>query len=139
MIPEEDSGPAWLRDYGFTDFGDIAADINAMEEYATKLAADVQDNYAPHLTGVSEAMLTPLPVPNGDFYELCWFLTVHQSVQDETQKNVYAYANGTNNLALVAKDIGTKYRTTDAFAHAKVSDVQNAMIHLQASTTDGEV
>ena len=61
MIPEEDRGPAWLRDYGFTDFGDIAADIHAMSEYAQKLVANVQDNYAPHLGSLSQAVATPLP------------------------------------------------------------------------------
>jgi hypothetical protein len=39
MIPEEDRGPAWLRDYGYTDFGDIEADLVAMEEFAKKLAS----------------------------------------------------------------------------------------------------
>jgi hypothetical protein len=127
MIPEEESGPAWLRDYGFTDFGDIAADINAMEEYATKLAADVQDNYGPHLTGVSEAMLTRLPVPNPNFYELGSFITSHTAAQVVMQNNVYAFGNGTYVLASAAQKISKEYRGTDAFAHAKVADVQGTI------------
>jgi hypothetical protein len=140
VIPGEDHGPSWLRDYGFTDFGDIAADLTAMEEYAKKLTADVQANYASHLNGVSTAMLTRLPVPDSNFYELCSFMTAHHSVQDETQKNVYAYANGTNALALIAQDIGAKYRGTDAFAHARVADVQKAASDLSATKppTSGE-
>jgi len=127
MIPEEDRGPAWLRDYGFTDFGDIAADINAMQEYAQKLAADVEHNYAPHLTGVSTAMLTRLPPPNAGFYELSSFIQAHTSVQEVTQNNVYAFGTGTNILASAAQKISTEYRGTDAFAHAKVADVHDVL------------
>ena len=125
-IPEEDRGPAWLRDYGYTDFGDIAADIAAMEEFATKLAADVQNNYAPHMTSVSDAMLTRLPVPSESFPELGSFLQAHTEAQVTTQKNVYNFANGTNQLASAAKSIGAKYRDSDAFSHAKVADVNTA-------------
>ena len=38
MIPEEDRGPAWLRDYSFTDFGNIAADMHAMRGMDTRNA-----------------------------------------------------------------------------------------------------
>ena len=116
MIPEEDRSPAWLRDYGYTDFGDIAADIAAMEEFAKKLAADLQDNYVPHMTGVTDAMLT----------ELVTFLQTHQMAQDTTQGNVYNFANGTNQLAFVARSVSEEYRGVDAFAHARVRDVDAA-------------
>lgn len=141
MIPEEDRGPAWLRDYGFTDFGDIAADINAMEEYAKKLAADVEDNYAPHLNGMSAAMLTRLPVPDANFYELSSFIKSHTSVQVVTQSNVYAFGEGTSILAFAAQKISTEYRGTDAFAHAKVADVHDVLGSGGAipTTNDGDV
>jgi hypothetical protein len=126
MIPDEDRGPAWLRDYGFTDFGDIAADIAAMEEFAKKLAADVQDNYVPHLTGVTNAMLTELPPPASTFNELVEFMTVHREAQDITQQNVYNFANGTNHFATAAQTISQDYRGSDAFSHARVKDVDKA-------------
>jgi hypothetical protein len=125
MIPEDDRGPAWLRDYGFTDFGDIAADINAMQEYAQKLAADVQDNYAPHLNGLSTTMATPLPEPYFD--ELSSFVQMHASVQAKTENNVWAYKDGTHVLAVAAQDISKKYQGTDAFAHAKLVDVTDTL------------
>ena len=127
MNPDEDGGPAWLRDYGFTDFGDIAADINAMEEYAKKLAADVAENYAPHLDGVSAAMLTELPPPNPEFYELTSFLNSHTEMQNLTQNNVYAFGDGTTVLATAAEKISTEYRGSDAFAHATVADVHKTL------------
>jgi len=140
MIPEEDRGPAWLRDYGFTDFGDIAADINAMEEYAKKLAADVADNYAPHLDGMSQAMLTRLPEPNPSFYELNSFLTSHTHMQNVTQNNVYAFGQGTSVLAAAAQKISSEYRGSDAFSHATVADVHKTLGTGDSipPTTDGD-
>ena len=126
MIPEEDRGPAWLRDYGTTDLGQIEADIEAMEQFAAKLAANVKDSYAPHLSNVSGSMGVPLPNPPGEFFELASFLTVHREAQDVTHQNVYNYANGTQGFATAAADISKKYRGSDAFAHAQVTDVEKA-------------
>ena len=126
MIPEEDRGPSWLRDYGNTDFGNIEADIAAMQEFATRLAADVRSNYAPHLTDVSDAMLTRLPVPDARFTELVSFIDAHRVAQGRTQQNVYNYANGTDNMARVAHEVSEQYRGADAFASARVADVQSA-------------
>ena len=126
MLPEEDRGPAWLRDYGYTDFGNIEADIAAMEEFAKRLAADVQDNYVPHMTGVTDAMLTELPAPAATFPELVDFMTAHQAAQDTTQTNVYNFANGTNRFATAAQTISAEYRGADAFSRARVRDVEDA-------------
>jgi hypothetical protein len=127
MIPEEDRGPAWLRDYGYTDFGDIAADIAAMEEFAKKLAADVQNNYVPHLSGVTDAMLTQLPPPAATFPELVAFMTAHNEAQGITQENVFNFANGTNTFATAAQTISEEYRGSDAFSRARVDDVEKAL------------
>ena len=126
VLPEEDRGPAWLRDYGSTDFGHIEADIEAMERFAAKLSADVRESYAPHLSRVTEAMMTPIPPPPGEFVELSSFLIAHNQAQNVTQQNVYNYANGTQGFAAVASNISRKYRGSDAFSHAKVSDVDKA-------------
>ena len=126
MLPEEDRGPAWLRDYGSTDFGNIEADIAAMEEFARRLAADVQDNYVPHLTGVTDAMLTELPPPAHTFPELVDFMTAHNEAQNITQENVFNFANGTNHFATAAQTLSEEYRGTDAFSRARVRDVDLA-------------
>lgn len=134
-IPEEDRGPAWLRAYGYTDFGDIAADIAAMEEFATKLAAEVQNSYAPHLTSVTDAMLTVLPPPSTAFPELVGFIQAHTQAQDATHMNVYNFANGTNHFATAAQHISKEYRGADAFSRAKVADVHAAFD--QATSPEG--
>jgi hypothetical protein len=127
MIPEEDRGPAWLRDYGTTDFGAIEADIEAMEQFAAKLAANVKDSYAPHMSTVSDSMLTRLPDPDATFVELSSFLVAHNEAQDVTHQNVYNYANGTQGFANAAADISKQYSGSDAFARARVSDVDKAL------------
>ena len=134
MIPEEDRGPAWLRDYGYTDFGNIEADLQAMEEFASKLRADVMDNYVPHLSGVTDAMLTELPPPAATFPELVAFMQDHQAAQDATQTNVYGFADGTNAFATVARDISKKYQGSDAFSKARLNDVQDGF---RAATSPG--
>jgi hypothetical protein len=127
MIPEDDRGPAWLRDYGYTDFGQIEADIRAMENFALKLAANVHDNYAPHLSTVTTAMSTRIPEPPPEFAELWSFLFTHNEVQNVSHQNVYNFANGTQGFATAAEDISKKYSGSDAFAHARVSDVDTAL------------
>jgi hypothetical protein len=127
MIAEEDRGPAWLRDYGGTDFGDIAADIAAMDELAKKLAADVEKNYVPHLNGVTDAMLTELPQPAATFPELVDFMTAHNTAQTITQENVFNFANGTNHFATAAESISKEYRGSDADSQARVNDVNRAL------------
>jgi hypothetical protein len=138
MIPEEDRGPAWLRDYTSTDFGDISADILAMEEFAKRLESEVQDNYAPHLTGVTDAMLTELPPPAATFPELVSFMTAHHAAQGVTQENVFNFANGTNHFAVAAQTISKEYRGSDAFSHARVKDVDKAFDQA-ASPEPGDV
>jgi hypothetical protein len=138
MIPEEDRGPAWLRDYRYADFGQIEADIQAMEQFAAKLSDNVKGSYAPHLTSVTDAMSTRLPNPPGEFVELASFLVAHNEAQDVTHQNVYSFANGTQVLASAAADIGKKYSGSDAFAHAKVSDVESALKKVCISDTPAE-
>jgi hypothetical protein len=138
MIPEEDRGPAWLRDYGYTDFSQIEADIQAMETFAAKLAANVTDDYAPHLSTVTTAMSTRLPEPPMEFIELWSFLFTHNDVQNVAHQNVYNYANGTQGFATAAEDISKKYGGSDAFAHARVRDVDNALDKVGIPTDTGD-
>jgi len=126
MIPEEDRGPAWLRDYGYTDFGDIEADLQAMEDFAKKLASEVDQNYAPHVPPVTEAMLVELPPPANTFPELVNFMTAHHAAQNTTQKNVFNFAGGTHDFASAAHTISREYQGSDAFSHARVRDVNKA-------------
>ncbi|MEV0902203.1 hypothetical protein [Actinoplanes sp. NPDC049802] len=106
----------------YTDFGAIEADINAMEQFAAKLKADIEHNYAPYADAVSNTMIKKLP--DTDFYELHLFLYRHDQVQIATQMNVAGYTDGTYKFASAAKGISEQYRGSDAFSRAKVADVE---------------
>jgi hypothetical protein len=126
MFSEEDRGPAWLENYGFTDFSQIEADVTAMEQFATQLRGDVTKNYETHVPVVQQLMLTRLPQPPGEFAELSSFLIVHNDAQNISQQNVFQFAAGTLQAADAAKKVSTDYRGSDAFSHAKVNDVDKA-------------
>jgi hypothetical protein len=115
-----------MRDYGYTDFSQIEADVTAMEQFATQLQGDVSKNYDTHASVVQQLLLTELPPPPAEFAELSSFLVVHNDAQNISQQNVFYYSEGTSNFAKVAKDVSTDYRGSDAFSHAKVTDVDAA-------------
>ena len=119
MIPQEDSGPAWLRNFTFPDFGDIQADLTAMEDFAEKLSNEVLDNYALHVQTVTDVMLTELPPPAGTFPELVSFMQAHNAAQNTTRQNGWNFAQGTNEFAIAASRISKDYRGSDAFSHAR--------------------
>ncbi|BCL15641.1 hypothetical protein [Micromonospora sagamiensis] len=126
MIPEEDLGPSWLRDYG-----DIEADIRQMREFATRLEAEVRRNYAPHLAYIADDMSVKLPDPCDAFIELVHFLTAHQQVQQDSTNRVYDVASYTGGLANAAGTISQRYEGSDAFAQARVQDVERALRGVQ--------
>lgn len=122
MIPEEDRGPAWLRDYG----GSIEADIQRMEEFAKQLMAEVQKSYVPHMEEVQSDMLPDLPAPVA-FPELHSFMHAHREAQQNTSDRVWDVGNGTGGLATAAETVSKNYGKADAFSYARVRDVENAL------------
>ncbi|WP_238450459.1 hypothetical protein [Micromonospora sp. 4G55] len=84
MIPEEDRPASWLRDYG-----GIEADIRQMSEFADRLQAEVERNYAPHLSYIADDMRAPVPNPCDAFVELVQFLHAHWETQQATANMVH--------------------------------------------------
>lgn len=110
------------------DDGHISADITAMEDFAQKLLADVDDHYAPFADTLANRMLAGLPAADRQFGELYAFTTVLASAQDTCQQNMYNFANGTHGFAKAAEQVSAEYRGSDAFAHARLSDVEQALV-----------
>ena len=133
----DDGPPSWID-----NFGSIETDIQAMEEFAATLANEVQTGYDPHLQQVIPAMLTQLPEGSGDFPELQSFLKLHHEVQQQTFSNTFNFRDGTNHFAVVAQSISEEYAASDAFARAKVRDVNDgfdaASNPLRSETGTGE-
>lgn len=132
-IPDEDLGPAWLRDTQY-----IQADINAMADFATKLRAEVELNYAPHLPYIQEDALVPLPEPPAGFPELVDLLTTHHVTQSTAYYSVHDHANATGAMASAANDVSKAYSGSDAFSAATVGRVDRALRDNGAPTPPAE-
>jgi hypothetical protein len=115
--------PTWID-----GFGSIETDIQAMEEFAAALANEVQTGYEPHLQQVVTAMMTEIPAGNPNFPELQSFLKLHHEVQQQTFSNTFNFRDGTHQFATVAKSISEEYGTSDAYAQAKVRDVNDGFV-----------
>jgi hypothetical protein len=121
-VSNEDLPPTWLRDYAT-----IEADIQRMEEFAAKLDAEVRDNFAPHVAQIYDDMLVQLPHVYTDFPELVGFLEAHRASANDTADLIYFYREATAAFATAAGTVSARYRDADAFATARVSDVQAAL------------
>ncbi|MEV1144132.1 hypothetical protein [Micromonospora sp. NPDC049799] len=122
MIPEEDRPAAWLRGYG-----GIEADIRQLREFADRLQAEVERNYAPHLSYIAEDLKTPLPNPADAFIELVEFLRAHHETQQATADTVWGVRGATGHLAAAAGQVADRYHDSDAFSSARVVDVERAL------------
>ncbi|PZF99296.1 hypothetical protein [Micromonospora deserti] len=132
MIPEEDHPASWLRGYG-----GIEADIRRLREFADKLQAEVDRNYAPHLPYIAEDMKAPLPNPADAFIELVNFLRAHHETQQATADMVWGVRGVTGHLAAAAGTVAERYANSDAFSSARVVDVQRALANPTAATPTG--
>ncbi|GAB3143682.1 hypothetical protein GCM10027290_20410 [Micromonospora sonneratiae] len=122
MIPDEDRGPKWLQGYG-----EIAANIGRMEEFAANLRDDLIKNYLPHLEYIDADVSVELSPVDVQFRELLSFLTHHRESLVNTTDLVHFYTNETNRFSVAAKKISDNYGEVDAFTAARVKDVEAAL------------
>ncbi|MFG2099124.1 hypothetical protein ACGFJ5_00825 [Micromonospora echinaurantiaca] len=122
MIPEEDRPASWLRGYG-----GIEADIRKMREFADRLQAEVERNYAPHLSYIAEDMTAKVPNPADAFIELVDFLRAHHETQQAAADMVWGLGGVTGHLAAAAATVAEQYTGSDAFSSARVADVERAL------------
>jgi hypothetical protein len=122
VIPEEGRAPAWLG-----DGGSIEADISRMEEFATKLLEEVEKDYIPQLAYIDDDVTVELPPVNVAFRELFSFLTTHRESQQNTNDLVHFFRDATGGFATAAHEVSARYANIDAFAAAKVTEVDAAL------------
>jgi hypothetical protein len=116
-IPEEDLGPAWMRDYGY-----VSIDIDALNDISEKLTFE-HGNFEPHLGKVVSDMMTPLPPPSGGFIELVGALQQQHAAQKATLEALTEQGRAIDALARAAKELSARYRSADAFSAARAADV----------------
>lgn len=134
QIPDEDLGPVWLRDYGsLYRNGDLSAagdggtgvrgDLSAMDQFAAALEQNLHDDYEPHARKVLDD-LSVRPEGTPGFAELQAALAQQDEVSFAASDNVANHGNGALVFAIAMKDISERYRQTDAFAAATLTDIQ---------------
>lgn len=118
MIPEDDLGPVWLRDYGAID-----TDIQGLEDVARALTGEVTDGFGPHLERVTSAMAHRLPDGGDTFPELRDFLRRQTEAQLQAVANAVNFGPGTTRVAEAARAAGRDYRRADAGAHSRLGSL----------------
>jgi hypothetical protein len=128
-VPEEGLGPGWPPEHG----AGIRAEIARLDEFAAALDADVRDHYLPEMLRLHQDMSAELPRPLGSFPELTSFLQAHQATAQDTSDVVYTVADATGGFAYAARRVSERYAETDAFAAARVADVEAALDETKAA------
>lgn len=137
MLPEEDRGPAWLRDWGNTtgytntqpmtgwvDGDALAVDIQDLVAFADALRNEHIQDFQPHVREVYTLMeKDPTPAPP-EFVEFAESMTHHRNILVQTSSVMYQMDQAVLAFAQAAHDISETYGSADAFSSASVQDVE---------------
>jgi hypothetical protein len=127
------------NDDGSVNSGQIEADIEQMEDFAQRLSAQVDAVYAPGLDRVVTSMTTRITGVSPAFTELRAFMDRHHAVQQATFSNTFNFRDGTGRMADAARRISDDYRNVDAFAHARLRDVNDAFNQVARAPTGTDI
>ncbi|MEU7819909.1 hypothetical protein [Catellatospora sp. NPDC049133] len=134
-LPEEDKGPAWLRDYGresgytkanvFTgyDDGSLAVDLQSLVDFAEALETEHTKDYRPHAQEVFKDMSAKVADPHADFIELCSSLGWQRELLVQTSDALLKHDQAVLAFVTAARQISKKYGEADALGAAKAQDV----------------
>ncbi len=136
-LPEEDRGPAWLRDWGRTtghtdydtftgsvDPNALSVDIGNLLAFAQALQAEHESDYRPHVQTVFEQMSAVAAAPDARFVELTESLTHHRDMLVQTSTAMANHDKAIIAFVEAARAIGQEYRTADEMSAATVYDVE---------------
>ncbi|MEU8079501.1 hypothetical protein AB0B31_29155 [Catellatospora citrea] len=134
-LPEEDKGPAWLRDYGresgYTksnamtgyDEGSLAVDLQSLVDFAEALENEHTKDYRPHADEVFKDMSVKVADPHADFIELCSSLGWQRELLVQTSEALLKHDQAVLAFVAAAREISKKYGEADALGAAKAQDV----------------
>jgi hypothetical protein len=122
-IPDEDLGPAWLRD----DVS-VNVEVDSLKTFAKALLEDLEKNFGTHLPQVYEAMSVHACVGDGMFFdEMNQVRTKHYECLDAVTTLLQNHAQGTYAMAMGAETVAKNYGDADALAKVKARDVEHVM------------
>ncbi|GAA2361625.1 hypothetical protein Cme02nite_43390 [Catellatospora methionotrophica] len=145
-LPEEDKGPAWLRDYGresgYTksnamtgyDEGSLAVDLQSLVDFAEALETEHTKDYRPHADEVFKDMSAKVADPHADFIELCSSLGWQRELLVQTSDALLKHDQAVLAFVAAAREISKKYGEADALGAAKAQDV-NRNLTVSVPTT----
>lgn len=146
-LPEEDRGPAWLRDWGSTtghtdldtfsgyvDSDALAVDIESLVAFADSLQAEHEQDYRPHVQTVFDGMSAVPAQPDGRFIELTEGMTHHRDMLVQTSTAIANHDKAVIAFVDAARAISEEYRNADALSAASVKDVDTALTAPNAGT-----
>ena len=151
-LPEEDKGPAWLRDWGnktgytgtdtFTGYVDgqsLAVDISSLVAFADALQTEHEQDYRPHVREVYDGMAADPAGPDARFVELNEVMTHHRDMLVQASTALANHDKAIVAFVTAARSISEEYRGADAMSAAKVGDVeQNLATPVSASNPNGQ-
>ena len=147
-LPEEDRGPAWLRDWGrrtgytesdpmtgYVDGNALQVDVQDLLAFSQALQTEFEQDYLPHLDEVYRLMEKAPSAPDERFVELTEGMTHHRDVLVQTSTILEEHKQAVVAFFTAAKEIGNAYRGTDELTAARVSDVEANLAPTNVSTT----
>jgi hypothetical protein len=153
-LPEEDKGPAWLRNWGnstghtdsnvFTGYVDpdaLSVDIGSLVAFAQALQAEHEQDYRPHVQTVFDQMSATVAPPDARFVELTEGLTHHRDMLVQTSTAIANHDKAVIAFVEAARAISTEYSNADAMSAATVSDVEAGLTNTSVTknSTGNEV
>ncbi|WP_162908362.1 hypothetical protein [Allorhizocola rhizosphaerae] len=146
-LPEEDRGPAWLRDWGrntgytesnpmtgWVDGRALQVDVQDLQAFANALQTEFEQDFLPHLDEVYRLMEKTPASPDERFIELTESMTHHRDVLVQTSTVLEAHKQAVTAFFTAAREIGNAYRGADELTAAKVSDVEANLVSTSATT-----
>lgn len=150
-LPEEDRGPAWLRDWGsktghteldtfsgYVDPDALAVDIKSLTKFAEALLAEHENDYRPHVQTVFDGMSAAPAQPDIRFIELTEGMTHHRDMLVQTSTALANHDKAVIAFINAAKAISEEYRTADAMSAASVTDVEANLTVAPSQTGTGD-
>jgi hypothetical protein len=136
-IPEEDKGPAWLRNYGEksgnletnntwgyqAETDAFAVDLVGLKEFGSKLKVELDQDYAPHAKTVGTYMATEMQMLPAAFLELCNVVDTQAASLDVLRDHLTRHYQAVAAFSEFAIKMAETYGNADATASASVWDV----------------
>jgi hypothetical protein len=139
-LPEEDKGPAWLRDWasktghteldtftGSVDPDALTVDIKTLVAFAKALQAEHESDFRPHVKMVFDQMSAAPAQPDARFVELTETMTHHRDMLVQTSTALVRHDQAVMAFVAAADKISAEYRGADAMSSATVRDVNTQL------------